>query len=449
MSHTSPHAEPVVSNAPDANRTTPHYDRFLDCIHCGLCLPSCPTYAELGVEMDSPRGRIYLMRAYADGRIGLTDNFVRHIYQCLDCRACETACPSGVHYGSIVERARAEIEKKRPQTLGERILRNLVFQKLLPASGRLSLAFLPLRLYQGLGVQRLVRAAGLTRLLPQRLRDMESMLPRLPSRSLKNRLKPVLPAKGEKKYRVGLVSGCVMNEMFTHINVATANVLTRNGCEVVIPEKQTCCGALQVHSGERATAEELARKNIETFEQAAVDTVIINAAGCGAQLKEYGELLEDDPQFRDRAAAFSAKVRDISEFLAEIPLDETLGRIDARVAYHDACHLAHGQKVRSQPRALLRKIPGIQLVELEESDWCCGSAGIYNVTHPEMAGRLLDRKVGHIRKADPDIVATGNPGCILQIQNGVGKERRAVEVLHPVELLDRAYSRKDEVGRIK
>jgi glycolate oxidase iron-sulfur subunit len=420
-----------------------HYDRFLDCIHCGLCLSYCPTYAELGLEMDSPRGRIYLMRAYTDGRIGLTDNFVHHIYQCLDCRACETACPSGVHYGSIVERARAEIEARRTRPPGEQWLRDLVFKRLLPSRGWLALAFLPLRLYQGLGLQKLARALGLVRLLPARLQEMEAMLPALPRRSLKGKLKPVMPARGERRYRVGLVTGCVMNEMFTPVNVATARVLTQNGCEVVIPRAQTCCGALQVHSGERAIAQDLARKNIEAFEQAGVDVVIINAAGCGAQLKEYGDLLEDDPRYRERARAFSARVRDISEFLADIPLNELMEPVHARVAYHDACHLAHGQRVREQPRALLKKIPGLELVELEESDWCCGSAGIYNVTHPEMAARLLRRKVQHVGNAAPDIVATGNPGCILQIQHGIRQAGKTIEVVHPVELLDRAYRGKN------
>jgi glycolate oxidase iron-sulfur subunit len=430
---------PSEGAADQPERLKSHYGKFLDCIHCGLCLPSCPTYAELGVEMDSPRGRIYLMRAYTDGRIGMTDNFVHHIYQCLDCRACETACPSGVHYGSIVEMARAEIEKRRNVPTGERWLRYLVFKRLLPSARLLSLTFLPLRLYQGLGLQSLVRGLGLTRLLPARLRDMEAMMPRLPRRGLKRKLKPLLPTSGERRYRVALVTGCVMNEMFTHINVATARVLTRNGCEVVIPSGQTCCGALQTHSGERATAEALARQNIDAFEVEGVDAILINAAGCGAQLKEYGELLEDDPVYREKAKAFSARVRDISEFLAEIPLDESMALAPVRVAYHDACHLAHGQKIREQPRRLLRRILGVELVELEESDWCCGSAGIYNITHPEMADRLLNRKMKHIRQAAPDIIVTGNPGCLLQIQNGIRKEGKTIETLHPVELLDRAY----------
>lgn len=416
-----------------------HYDQFLDCVHCGLCLPACPTYDELGVEMDSPRGRIHLMRAYADGRIEMTDNYVHHIYQCLDCRACETACPAGVQYGSLIEVARAEIEKSRPKSVQEKWLRNLVFKTLLPSASKLAIAFLPLRLYQNLGLQKIAHTLGLIRLLPERLRDMEAMMPRLPSRSLKGKLKSIMPARGERRYRVGMITGCVMNEMFTHINVATANVLTENGCEVVIPEMQTCCGALQVHSGERETAEGLARKNIEVFETADVDAVIINSAGCGAQLKEYGELLEGDPTFQERAQAFSNKVKDIHEFLAEIPMHEIRGEIRARVAYHDACHLAHGQNVREQPRSLLRRIPGLELVDLEESDWCCGSAGIYNITHPEMATRLRDRKIKHVKQAAPDIVATGNPGCLLQIQTGLSREGKQIEVLHPIELLDRAY----------
>lgn len=428
----------ATSSAPQTGLSG-HYDKFLDCVHCGLCLPACPTYSELGVEMDSPRGRIYLMRAYTDGRIDMTDRFVKHIDLCLDCRACETACPAGVHYGSLVEMTRAEIEKHRPRPKREQQLRDFVFKRLLPSSRLLSVMFWPLRVYQSLGLQSLVRRLGLLRLLPARLREMEAMLPRLPSRSLKRKLEPVIQAKGERRYRVGLISGCVMNEMFTHINVATARVLAENGCEVVIPNAQTCCGALQVHSGERETAEELARKNIEAFEQTDVDIIIINAAGCGAQLKEYAELLENDSEYHDRAKAFSEKVRDISEFLAEIPLNETMGMVNARVAYHDACHLAHGQRIREQPRTLLSRIPGVELVNLAESDWCCGSAGIYNITQPEMAKRLLDRKMKHVNAADPDIVATGNPGCILQIRLGINKDGKHIEVVHPIELLDRAY----------
>ena len=416
-----------------------HYEKFLDCVHCGLCLPACPTYAELGLEMDSPRGRIYLMRAYAEGRIDITDNLVHHVYQCLDCRACETACPADVHYGSIVELARAEIEKKRPRSGGQQWLRNLIFKRLLPSSVLLHLSFLPLRVYQKSGMRKLVRKLGLLNLLPKQLKTMESMLPQLPQRSLKRGIRSVNPSEGPRQHRVGLVSGCLMNEMFTHINLATVNVLTRNGCEVVVPGNQTCCGALQVHSGERETAKGLARRNIKVFEQAEVDVVIINAAGCGAQLKEYDELLEDDPEYGERAQAFTEKVKDVSEFLGEISLNETLGRVDARVAYHDACHLAHGQQIREQPRSLLGKIPGIELVELGESDWCCGSAGVYNITHPEMAERLLSRKITHVNKASPDIVATGNPGCILQIQHGIDQEGKQIEVLHPVQLLDRAY----------
>ncbi|MBI4552852.1 MAG: 4Fe-4S dicluster domain-containing protein [Candidatus Latescibacteria bacterium] len=427
------------TSSPLRGANAPHYERFLDCIHCGLCLPFCPTYAELGVEMDSPRGRLYLMRAYTDGRIEMTENYVKHLYLCLDCRACETACPSGVRYGHIVELARAEIERHHPRPDRVRRLRDLVFKRVLPSARLLAFAFWPLRLYQGLGLQTLIRQSGLLQSLPAGLREMEAMLPRLPRRSLKRALKPVIPAKGTRRYRVGLVTGCIMNEMFTQINVATARVLAENGCEVVIPAAQTCCGALHVHNGERAMAEALARKNIEVFEQAGVDAIIINSAGCGAHLKEYGDLLEHDPASHERAAAFSAKVKDISEFLAEIPLNELMGPINARVAYHDACHLAHGQRVREQPRALLRRIPGVTLVDLAESDWCCGSAGIYNITQPEMSMRLLARKMSHITAADPDIVATGNPGCLLQIRYGAMRDKKRIEVVHPVELLDRAY----------
>lgn len=416
-----------------------HYEKFRDCVHCGLCLPACPTYAETGLEMSSPRGRIYLMRAYAEGRIGITDNLETHVYECLDCRACETACPAGVQYGSLVELARSEIESKRPRPRLERLLRRLVFRHLLPSSQMLDLAFLPLRLYQKFGIRKLLQSTRLIDLLPARLRSMENMLPRLPRRGLKRKLSSFVPAQGEKRYRVGLVSGCVMNEMFTDVHAATINVLTKNGCEIVIPDAQTCCGALHIHSGERSLAEDLARRNILAFEGEELDAVIINAAGCGAQLKEYGELLHGDAAFSERAHTFSGQVRDISEFLGDIELNDDLGRVEKRVAYHDACHLAHGQQVRAQPRALLSRIPGVELVEIAESDWCCGSAGIYNLTHPEMADRLLDRKVRHINRVSPEIVATGNPGCMLQIKLGMQREGLDVDVVHPVQLLDRAY----------
>ncbi len=432
------------------NRLVDEYDKFLDCVHCGLCLPACPTYTELGVEMDSPRGRIHLMRAYADGRIELTDHFETHISGCLDCRACETACPAGVHYGSLVEAARAEIVEKRPRPLLGRLLRNLVFERLLPSRFLLSVVFLPLRWYQALGIRKLARGLGLTKWLPSRLRGMEAMMPDMPSASMKVELRPFSPARGTAAYRVGLVTGCVMNEMFTHVNTATVRVLNENGCDVVLPEAQTCCGALQVHSGERGVAESLARRNIDAFEQAEVDAVIINAAGCGAQLKEYGDLLAGDPDYHDRARVFADKVKDVHEFLAGIPVKEAMGPVRARVAYHDACHLAHGQRVREEPRDLLSLIPGLELVELEESDWCCGSAGIYNITHPAMADRLLARKMNHVRQAAPDVVATGNPGCILQIRHGINRDGGEIEVMHPVELLDRAYRvKRDEEPNVQ
>lgn len=440
MSEEISQLQPPTSSPPLPQTTfSRHYDKFLDCIHCGLCLPACPTYSELGVEMDSPRGRVYLMRAYTEGRIGLSERFVDHINLCLGCRACETACPSGVHYGSIIELAREEVEKHRPKSRQEQQLRDFIFKRLIPSPSLLSMAFWFLRVYQALGLQALVRGLGLLKLLPANLRDMEALLPRLPSRSLKRHLKPVMLAKGTRQHRVGMVTGCITNEMFTHLNVATARVLTENGCEVVIPNTQTCCGALQMHSGERDTGLELARKNIEAFEQADVEAIIINAAGCGAQLKEYNEMLEDDPEYHDRAIAFTAKVRDITEFLAEIPLNGAMAPVHARVAYHDACHLAHGQKITEQPRALLRRIPGVELVDLVESDWCCGSAGTYNITQPEMANKLLDRKMKHVSDADPEIVAACNTGCILQIQSGIRRANKQIEVLHPVELLDRAY----------
>ena len=421
------------------NRLVNEYDKFLDCVHCGLCLPACPTYSELGVEMDSPRGRIHLMRAYADGRIDLTENFVEHINKCLDCRACETACPAGVHYGSLVEAARAEIVEKRPPVFLKRLFRDLLFKRFLPSKIALSFLFLPLHLYQKLGLQKFFRFLRLPKILPAKLQTMETLIPTLPSFFLKRKLKSHMPARGKPKYRVALLTGCVMNEIFTHINVATARVLNESGCDVLIPPNQTCCGALQVHGGERLTAEQLARQNINTFDELEVDAIIINSAGCGAQLKEYAELLANDPVYKERAKEFTTKVKDVHEFLANILIEPDLGVINSRIAYHDACHLAHGQGVREQPRELMNLIPGIELVELQESEWCCGSAGIYNITQPEMADKLLKRKIEHVKNADPDVIATGNPGCILQMQLGLRQVGKDVEVVHPIEILDRAY----------
>ncbi len=416
------------------------YGKLLACVHCGLCLPTCPTYAENGLEMDSPRGRIYLIKALADGRVALTDTVVEHLSLCLDCRACESACPSGVQYGHLIEAAKAEIERQRPGSAWRRLVRYVALAKLLPDPTLLHALAAVLRLYQQGGLQTLVRWSGLLRLLPARLAASEALLPALPPRAERGPLPELVPAPGGRVARVGFLHGCVQDVVFRAHNLATLRLLARNGAEVAIPRAQRCCGALHAHAGDPQRARALARENIAAFEAAGVETVVVNAAGCGAHLRNYGHLLREDPVWRDRAVAFSRAVADVTEVLARRPLAGPLGPLRRRVTYHDPCHLAHGQKVRSQPRALLRAVPGLEVVDLEESEMCCGSAGIYNLSEPAMARRLLARKVAHLRATGAEAVVTANPGCILQIAAGLRQQRVPMRVLHIVELLDQAYT---------
>jgi glycolate oxidase iron-sulfur subunit len=421
------------------------YDLLRQCIHCGFCLPTCPTYAVLGVEMDSPRGRIYQMQAVADGRATVGPEFIEHMNCCLGCRACETACPSGVQFGKLIESAREEIQLQasQHQNATERVLRKTVFGAILPSRKLTMLLFGSLKLYQRSGLQTLARKLNLVDFVPGplsgKLKEPEALLPALQGDLFPGKHPIITPALGKRKYRVGFLPGCMMDQAFREINEATIRVLTANGCEVVIPQEQRCCGALHVHAGEAEKGRELARANIEAFEPFACDYIIINSAGCGSNLKEYDHLLRDDPAYAARAAAFSGKMQDISEFLATIDLNPQLGEVQRRVTYHDACHLAHGQKIKNQPRALLKRIPGLELVDLKESDWCCGSAGIYNITNQEMAGKLLERKMGHIEQTRAQVVATGNPGCIMQIAYGARQRHLTLEALHPVQLLDQSY----------
>lgn len=421
------------------------YDLMRQCIHCGFCLPTCPTYAVLGVEMDSPRGRIYQMQAVAEGRVEISPEFVEHMYCCLGCRACETACPSGVQFGKLIESAREEIELAAPQQHGptERVLRSVVYDAILPSRLLTSLMFAGLKLYQRTGAQRLAQALHVLDYVPGplagKLQEPEALLPHIEGPLLPDMLPTITPPLGARRYRVGFISGCIMDQVFRDINEASIRVLAANGCEVVAPQNQRCCGALHVHSGEAEQGRALARANIDAFEHWACDYIIINSAGCGSNLKEYGHLLRDDPAYAERAAAFSSKVKDISEFLAMIDLNPQLGEIKRRVTYHDACHLAHGQKIKSQPRALLKRIPGLEMIDLKEADWCCGSAGTYNITNQEMAGQLLERKIGHIENTHAEVVATGNPGCMMQIVYGARKRGLAIQAVHPIQLLDEAY----------
>jgi glycolate dehydrogenase iron-sulfur subunit len=409
------------------------------CVHCGLCLAYCPTFSILGTEMDSPRGRIFLIKSMAEGRIGLTDSAAAHLDLCLGCRACETVCPSGVPYGQLIEAARADIERQRPGGPLRRLFRWVNFSVLLPHPRLLSLAGAGLRFYQISGLQRLVRASGLLRLLPGPLASWEPLLPAIPAAADRAPLPEVTPASGPKRVTVGLLTGCIQQVAFGPQNRATARVLARNGNEVVAPRSQSCCGALHAHGGEHATALELAKKTIAAFESAGVEQVVVNTSGCGAHMKAYGTLLADEPAWAERAQRFATRVSDISEFLAREPLRGPLRPLARTVTYHDPCHVAHGQKIRKEPRALLAQIPGVTLVELREADWCCGSAGTYNLTQPEMAGQLQRRKIENIRATGADAVVTANPGCIIQIQQGLEDGARPISVLHIVELLDEAY----------
>ena len=408
------------------------------CVHCGLCLDFCPTYRVNGLEPDSPRGRIYQVRAVYRGDIDPNnEDFREHIYRCLDCRACETACPSGVQYGQIVEAARGLAPPSDP---AERTIGRTVLNRIFTSNLALNALGLGMRVYQKLGVQTVVRKSGLLNLLPERMAKMERMLPPTQGGVGKPAVPELVRARGERRYRVGFIAGCVMQEFLGETNQASVRVLARNGCDVYTPRQQGCCGALHVHIGERETARGLAKQNMEIFEALDLDAIIINAAGCGSTLKEYPHLFRDDPIWHDRAVAFSNKMRDINEWLVEIGIEtSTLGELPLRVTYQDPCHLVHGQGIRNQPRQLLRAIPGLNLVELKDSDVCCGSAGIYNLTHPEFSEKILDWKMPEVEKTGASVLVAPNPGCAMQIASGARDRGLPLDVCHVVDLLDRSY----------
>lgn len=436
--------------ASSASSTSPSHLRGLDysvvqqCMHCGLCLPSCPTYDATKLERHSPRGRIALMRAIADERLEPTKTFADEMYYCLGCLACMTACPAGVDYAELFEKARAEAEASRVlASPGRSLIRTLTLRGLFMDLNRLKLLGRVMQLWQGLGLQSAVRALGLTRLLPRRFRELEAMTPPVKSQWTEDLVAPVTPARGIRRFRVALLAGCAQDLMFSDVNRDTAEVLSRNGCEVVTPPDQHCCGSLHAHNGEWELAQELARRNIDQFPPESFDAIISNAGGCGSHLKHYARLLADDARYVERARLWDAKVKDIHEWLAFTGIESPPagGAPQQVVTYHESCHLCHGQKVSAQPRSLLRVIPGVRLVELPEASWCCGSAGIYNLTQPEMAGQLLRRKVDHIVTTRAQVVATGNPGCLLQLINGCRDRGLELRVAHPVTLLAEAYRR--------
>lgn len=409
-----------------------------DCVHCGFCLASCPTYLETGNELDSPRGRIYLMKTAGEGKIPLEGSLVSHLDKCLGCLACMPACPSGVQYGSLIEAGRSQIERRYERPLFQRLFRSLIFS-LFPYPQRLRLMTPFFYLYEKLGVRRVVESSGVLGAVSQNLAQMGEMLPKVNSFLPSPPLPEIVPAKGKRRYRVALLTGCVQSVFFTKTNEATVRVLTENGCEVIIPEGQGCCGALSVHSGRLSEGRDFAKGLIRKFEGLEVDAFIINSAGCGSTIKEYGHILKDDPEYAARAEALSARARDVMEFLAEAGLTGELRDLNIRVTYQDACHLGHAQRIKDQPRSVIRQIPGVEFTELMESDVCCGSAGIYNLVQPEMSRKLLARKTSHVEETKADYLVAGNPGCLLQIEKGIRQKGLRMKTAHPVELLDWSY----------
>lgn len=420
------------------------YEKFLDCVHCGLCTAACPTYLETGNENNSPRGRIYLMRSVVDGRLELTGKVQEHLDLCLDCRSCETACPSGVQYGRLIEPFRASQRTAEAATglaKNKDWFHRFILYGLFPYPARMRLALAPMALMQALGIDRFLENSGIMKLLPERLRRMQRFLPRLVPGGPP--LPEFLPAIGPRRARVALFTGCVADAVFRHVHWATARVLQQNGCDVVVPRGQVCCGAIHYHSGADAPAMERARQNAKAFDAAGVDAVIVNVAGCGSMLKDYGHIAHElEPQNEDlhnRLSQCATMMKDVSEFLADLGIIPPTGEIKLRAVYQDACHLVHAQRIREQPRDLLAKIPGLELIPIAEPEICCGAAGSYNLTEPEMSDRLAKRKLDNILAANPQAVISGNVGCSMQIQAALRQANRNIWVAHPMELLDMSY----------
>ena len=406
-----------------------------ECVHCGFCLPTCPTYALWNEEMDSPRGRIYLMKLGAEGKAEMTDSYVGHFDKCLGCMACMTACPSGVQYSKLIEATRSQIERNYKRSFTDALMRKLIFA-IFPYPKRLRLLALPTWLYQASGLRYLARHSGLLNLLPNSIKSAEALQPEVSLGELYAKMPTQVPAVGKVRLRVGLLAGCVQSVFFSRVNQATARVLAAEGCEVINPANQVCCGALMIHTGREEQALNLARATIDVFESANVDVIVNNAAGCGSNLKDYGYLFRDDPNYADRAKQFSAKCKDISEVLADLEPQAPRHPIPLRIAYHDACHLQHAQGVRLQPRKVLASIPQLELLEIPDSAICCGSAGIYNMVEPEPAQQLGDRKVENCLATGAQMVVTSNPGCILQIAAGLQRAGHDIPVKHMIEIVD-------------
>lgn len=445
----------MPSDSPTSKPSVPGaaipYQRFLDCVHCGLCTSSCPTYVETGDENDSPRGRIHLMRAVVDERLRLTDKVRYHLDLCLDCRSCETACPSGVQYGRMLEPFKVDMQNMAT-TLDNGVVSSAtpkpdwfhrwVLHGLFPSRRKMNWALKPARLMQILKLDLLLDATGLTKLLPGRLQRMHRQLPRLKAASPE--LPGILTAHGDRRATVSLFVGCVADAMFRHIHWATARVLQHNGCDVLIPKEQTCCGAIHYHSAAAEPAAELMKQNLAAFSSQESESIVVNVAGCGAMLKDYSHIADEiGIPVEDGPGRVVDRVKDINEFLASLPAMHPTGRIEAKVVYQDACHLQHAQKVKQAPRQLLKTIPGLTLLNCDESELCCGAAGSYNLTQPEMSDRLGNRKLDHLLATQPDIIASANAGCSLQLQAILKQRGLNIPVVHPMELLDVAYQQQD------
>lgn len=426
----------------DSNQP-PQQDLINACVHCGFCLATCPSYRVIGKETDSPRGRIYLMNDINQGTAALTPSITQHFDTCLGCLACVTTCPSGVQYDQLIAAVRPQVERNQPRSLADRTVRTIIFN-LFPYPNRLRSLLPMFWLYQKIGLQNLVRTSGFLQKMFPRLSAMASILPDITLESFQEELPEVIPAQGERRYRVGLILGCVQRLFFSNINQATIRVLTANGCEVVIPKSQGCCAALPAHQGQATQAQALARQMIDSFAETDVDAVIINAAGCGHTLKEYHHILGEDANYQDKATQFVGKVRDVQEFLMEIGITAELSSItnqDLKVVYQDACHLLHGQKISAQPRQILRQIPGVRLIEPRDAALCCGSAGVYNMLQPEVADQLGRQKVENLLNTGAAVIASPNPGCSLQISKHLRMQGTGIKLMHPIELLD--YSIRD------
>jgi glycolate oxidase iron-sulfur subunit len=406
-----------------------------ECVHCGFCLPACPTYQSWGQEMDSPRGRIYLMKAQGEGRLPLSSTLVQHFDRCLGCLACVSACPSGVKYDALIEQTRAQVESQHRRPLADRLFRGLLFA-LFPYPARLRVLALLQFLFVALGLRALLRRSGLLRRLPERWRQMEALAPQLSWQQLWDQLPAFSAAQGVVRQRVALLPGCVQRVYFPGVNQATLRVLSAEGCDVVVPEGLGCCGALSLHAGREREAQSFARQAIARLEREQVSAIVVNAAGCGSAMKHWSRLLADDPEWRARALRIEAKVKDVSELLAELEPAAPRQPLRIRIAYHDACHLSHGQKVRSQPRALLKAIPGVELVDIPDADQCCGSAGVYNLLEPASAQLIGKRKADNILSVRPELLVSANPGCTLQIQSQLGAAGANIRTAHPIEVLD-------------